>query len=159
LKIFSHSKLFPLDIPGWHAPFPSIFIVYEMRVRGYHPFQTINPTKMPDSDVITWQDWVLDNGVFNMTGAIFVMMGRQSTVTIRFLLTLPQWQRPMMMSEGGLSSGTLGLEPLTSSEKVITDILAVTHAMSSWKACELEGTSWTGTAEENIEKSRSIQDP
>jgi len=24
--------------------------------------------------------------------------------------------------------------------------------MPSWKACEVEGTSWTGTAEENIQK-------
>jgi hypothetical protein len=59
-----HGKAIVIDIPDWHAPFPSIFIVPEMRVRGYHPFQTINPN-MPDSDVITWQDWVLDDGVFD----------------------------------------------------------------------------------------------
>jgi hypothetical protein len=39
-----------------------------------------------------------------------------------------------------------------SSEKVIADTLAARHAMPSWKACELEGTSWTGTVEKNIEK-------
>lgn len=65
----------------------------------------------------------------------------------------------MTMSEGGLSSGTHRLEPLTSSEKVIADMLEATHAMPPWKACELEGTSWTGTAEENLENYRSIQYP
>jgi hypothetical protein len=65
----------------------------------------------------------------------------------------------MTTSEGGLSPGTHGLRPLTSSEKVIADILAAIHAMPSRKACELKGTSWTGTAEENIETYRYIQDP
>jgi len=35
---------------------------------------------------------------------------------------------------------------------VIADILAATRAMPSWKACQMEGTGWTGTAEENIQK-------
>ncbi|KAF8338519.1 hypothetical protein F5887DRAFT_982643 [Amanita rubescens] len=35
---------------------------------------------------------------------------------------------------------------------VIADILAATRAMPSWKACQVEGTDWTGTAEENIQK-------
>jgi len=65
----------------------------------------------------------------------------------------------MTTSESGVSPGTHGLRPLTSSEKVIADMQATTHAMPSWKACELEGTSWTGTAEQSIEKYCSIQDP
>ena len=55
-----------------------------MRVRGCHPFQTINPNT-PDSDVIIRQDWVLDDGVFDNDRVIFVVM-RQSTVTLGFLL-------------------------------------------------------------------------
>jgi hypothetical protein len=39
---------------------------------------------------------------------------------------------------------------------VITDILTATCAMLSWKACQIEGMSWTGTAEENIQKYASI---
>lgn len=31
-------------------------------------------------------------------------------------------------------------------------ILAATRAMPSWKACQMEGASWSGTTEENIEK-------
>ena len=32
----------------------------------------------------------------------------------------------------------------------ISDILAATYAMPSWKACQMEGTRWTGTGEENM---------
>jgi len=53
------------------------------------------------------------------------------------------------MNVGGSSSGERALEL---NENVITDILAATRAMPAWKACEMEGTSWTGTAAENIEK-------
>jgi len=33
---------------------------------------------------------------------------------------------------------------------VIAEILGVTHVMPSWKACQMEGMSWAGTAEENM---------
>jgi len=35
-------------------------------------------------------------------------------------------------------------------------ILAVSREMPSWKACIIEGTSWEGSAEENIAKYRDI---
>lgn len=35
---------------------------------------------------------------------------------------------------------------------VIADILAATHAMPSWKACQMENTSWSGTTDENIQR-------
>jgi len=41
---------------------------------------------------------------------------------------------------------------VTMNEDVVNDILAATHAMPSWKACQMEGTTWTGTGEENIKK-------
>src|SRR5216684_8247246 len=34
----------------------------------------------------------------------------------------------------------------------IVTILAATRGSNSWKACQMEGTSWDGTAEENIQK-------
>ena len=43
-----------------------------------------------------------------------------------------------------------GRPTLTFNAYVVVDILAAMHAMPSWKACQIEGTSWTGTAEENI---------
>jgi hypothetical protein len=51
-----------------------------------------------------------------------------------------------MSADGASSSqGTLALDA-----EVIADILAVTLAMPSWKACQVEGTSWIGTAEGNM---------
>ena len=49
----------------------------------------------------------------------------------------------------GTSSGTRKLEL---NAGVIADILAATHAMPSWKACQMENTSWSGTADENIRR-------
>jgi hypothetical protein len=39
-----------------------MFIIHEMRVRGFHPFQPVAPT-VPDD--IPWQDWILSNQVFD----------------------------------------------------------------------------------------------
>ncbi|KAG2075212.1 hypothetical protein BDR04DRAFT_1150510 [Suillus decipiens] len=57
-----HGKAIALDMKDHHAPFPSLFIIHEMRVRGYHPFQPIAPA-MPDD--IPWQDWISSDGVFD----------------------------------------------------------------------------------------------
>jgi hypothetical protein len=48
-----HGKAIALDIRDHHAPFPSRFILHEMRVRGFHPFEPVQPT-MPDD--VLWQD-------------------------------------------------------------------------------------------------------
>ena len=42
-----HGKAITLDIKDKHMPFPSLFIIHEMRVRGFHPFQPVVPT-VPD---------------------------------------------------------------------------------------------------------------
>lgn len=58
------------------------------------------------------------------------------------------------MAAGGASTGasTDGYRPLELNNDFIADILAATHAMPSWKACVMEGTSWDGTAEENVQR-------
>ncbi|KIM74763.1 hypothetical protein PILCRDRAFT_14201 [Piloderma croceum F 1598] len=53
-----HGKAIALDIKDKYAPFPSLFIIHEMRIRGFHPFQPVVPT-VPDD--ICWQDWNLDH--------------------------------------------------------------------------------------------------
>ncbi|KAH9990337.1 hypothetical protein BJV77DRAFT_621645 [Russula vinacea] len=42
-----HGKAIALDIRDRHAPFASLFILHEMRVRGFHPTKPIEPA-MPD---------------------------------------------------------------------------------------------------------------
>jgi hypothetical protein len=136
-----HGKAIALDIKHRYVPFPSIFIIHEMRVRGFHPFQSVRPI-VPDD--ISWQDWISSEQVFDDASDSF------------------NHDRPPPNNDNGSAQAQLPIEPgtmpssgqhtLALNSDVIADILAATHAMPSWKACQIEGTSWTGTAEENIEK-------
>jgi hypothetical protein len=115
-----------------------------MRVRGFHPFAPLNPS-IPNN--IAWQDWILSDGVFNNVTHSFERQrpprNRNGNVTTQ--LQLPS----ATTSAVGTSSGgrTLAIDA-----NVIGHILAATRAMPSWKACQIEGTLWTGTAEENIQE-------
>ena len=141
-----HGKAIALDIRDRHAPFASLFILHEMRVRGFHPTKPIEPA-MPDD--IPWQDWILSDGVFdNATGFFKRDRPRDSGNNIYSAQSQPQFQ-PTTTTTGDVSSGERGV-PMNAD--VIADILAATRAMPSWKACQMEGTSWTGTAQENIER-------
>ncbi|KIJ51665.1 hypothetical protein M422DRAFT_243986 [Sphaerobolus stellatus SS14] len=64
-----HGKAVALDISNRYVPFPSLFIIHEMRVRGFHPFRPITPD-MPAP--ILWQDWILSDGVFDNTSNSFI---------------------------------------------------------------------------------------
>ena len=117
-----------------------------MRVRGFHPFQPVVPT-VPDD--IPWQDWissgrVLDNASnsLNRDGPPPRNDGDRSA----------EVQLPIHPMTTAAPSGQ---RALALDANVIADILAATRAMPSWKACEVEGMSWTGTAEENIQKYNS----
>lgn len=57
-----HGKAVALDIKDRHVPFPSLFIIHEMRVRGFHPFEPVSPA-VPDD--ILWQGWILSKEVFD----------------------------------------------------------------------------------------------
>ena len=139
-----HGKAVALDIRDRHAPFPSLFIIHEMRVRGFHPFEPVSPAI---SHELSWQDWILSDGVFDDTSGSFNRApppdngnaDNRSSAQPRLPTT----------SAGDRSSVGLMLELNAS---VIAEILSVTRAMPSWKTCQMEGTSWTGTAEENIQK-------
>jgi hypothetical protein len=67
-----HGKAIAIDINDQHAPFPSIFIIHEMRVRGHNPFQ---PTQPDLPDAIAWQDWLISDDLLldtpNPTNKIF----------------------------------------------------------------------------------------
>ena len=145
-----HGKAIALDIADKLAPFPSLFIIHEMRVRGIHPFHDTSPNVSNDNE-INWQDWILTSGVLNNTKSHFHRYGLCSTNNSG-TSELPQMiQMPSMTTSGGKSSAT-GTQSLELNEKVIADILAATYAMPSWKECQIEGTRWTGTAEENRQK-------
>jgi len=141
-----HGKAIAIDVKDRHSPFPSIFIIHEMRVRGFHPFQPISPT-IPDDN--PWQDWILLGGVLNNSSRSFKReyppsnLGKSTSAASQLQI------QPTSTSAGGAPPGTRTLDL---NADIIAEILAATHAMPSWKACQMEGMSWAGTAEENIQK-------
>ena len=60
-----HGKAVALDVGDRHAPFPGLFIIHEMRVRGHHPFA---PVTLDVPDEIPWQDWLVSKGVVRSDG-------------------------------------------------------------------------------------------
>ena len=145
-----HGKVVGLDPLDYHAPFPSLFIIHEIQVRGFHPFQSI-ALDVPDS--LPWQDWIeldmlkLDGtGLFNRNSNPLAARGTNTT--------LQPFTQPQMAGVGSASSGKSTL-PLPDADH-IAKILEVMYTLPSWKACVMEGTSWTGTAEENIQKYRDV---
>jgi len=136
-----HGKAIALDIKHKHAPFPSIFIIHEMRVRGFHPFRPVAPT-VPDD--IPWEDWIVSNHVFDDASDSFKHDRPPRNLSHGSAQAQPPFH-PMTTASSGQHTVALNAD-------IIADILAATRAMPSWKACQIEGTSWTGTAEENIKK-------
>ena len=137
-----HGKAVGLDINDSHAVFPSLFIIHEMRVRGHNPFHPTNPT-IPET--FGWQDWIVSDNLFNETTNAF----NRDVRAINRYTNVPLQNRPTT----GRSDGPSGGHTIVLDNSVIDEILAATRQSASWKACEMEGSiSWSGTAEENIQK-------
>jgi hypothetical protein len=92
-----HGKAIALDIADKHAPFPSLFIIHEMRVRGYRLFH--DTTVVPANNTIDWQDWVKTSGILDNTGSHFHRHGLHGSGVPK----LPQMpQIPLMTTSGGV---------------------------------------------------------
>jgi len=139
-----HGKAVALEAHHRHAPFPSLFIIHEMRVRGFHPFQPVNP------DIglaYPFQEWIVAGDLFDEASSSFKHNtsdaqhnpSEGSDTEMEVPTTPPQ--------DGGASDSLPALN-----RNNIADILAATYSLPSWKACVVDGTSWNGTAEENIQR-------
>jgi len=148
-----HGKAVALDILDLHAPFPSIFIIHELCVRAFNPFAPVSPDVPGD---LCWQDWIESEEVLNSDGSLGLFSHQgdhdHSARGINTTLTSLTPIQPQMA--GGVPSGRSTLPPLDGN--LIEKILASTYASPSWKACVVEGMSWAGTADENIEKYRQV---
>jgi hypothetical protein len=141
-----HGKAIALDIEDKYAPFPSLFIIHEMRVRGFHPFKPVVPTI---TNEISWPDWIVKNNMFDYASDSF-KRGRPTHSDNDTFSAQTQLQAEPTTT--GVDGGSSSQRTLALNADVISEILAAAHAMPSWKACQVEGTSWTGTAEENAKK-------
>ncbi|KIJ34415.1 hypothetical protein M422DRAFT_263558 [Sphaerobolus stellatus SS14] len=64
-----HGKAIALDINHYHAPFQFVFIIHEMCIHGFNPFQPIAPD-IPDT--ICWKDRMLLDSRFNNASTSFI---------------------------------------------------------------------------------------
>ncbi|KIY53591.1 hypothetical protein FISHEDRAFT_68804 [Fistulina hepatica ATCC 64428] len=125
-----HGKAIILDGTGdRHAPLPSLFIIHEMRVRGFHPFRPVAPDIPADGSLS--QDWIVSDGMFDSASGSFnrdtpPCSGNNNSVSVQAQL---QFQ-PTTTSADGAS---FGVRRVALNVDVIADILAWTHAMPSWK--------------------------
>ena len=108
---------------------------------------------MPDE--ILWQDWLVSEGVVRSGGGDggdggdgYFNRDCPPGADVYDIYGSIQPQAAATNTGGASSSGRT-LAPI---EDVLAGILAATHAMPSWRACEMENSSWEGTAEENIHK-------
>ena len=114
-----HGKAIALDIKDKYAPFPSLFIIHEMRVRGFHPFQPVVPT-IPDD--IPWQDWILSDQVFDNASDSFKRDRPPPNHNNSFSAQAQLPFHPTTTSADGASSSQC--TPVLNAD-IITDILGV----------------------------------
>jgi len=135
-----HGKAINLDVDDQRAPFPAIFLIHELRVRGFRPFDQ-EPDDIPTTS--QFQDWMIMDDSITSETASTANTGNQGSAGVA-----PE------SSSGGPAPGMMSLPPLN--DETIQDILTASRESVSWKACILEGASWDGTAEENTEKYRKL---
>ncbi|KAF8513092.1 hypothetical protein BU17DRAFT_53478 [Hysterangium stoloniferum] len=132
-----HGKAINLDISHHHAPFPSIFLIHEQRVRGFWPFvcEPNDILPMPES-----QGWLKADEVVSDPEREGGMSNSSMNLACKNMgSALGGEERP-------------GMTSLDLDANAIQEILLATYRSPSWKACMQEGTSWEGTAEENVAK-------
>ncbi|KAF7976605.1 hypothetical protein HWV62_6104 [Athelia sp. TMB] len=109
--------------------------------RDARPFAPPAP-EMPDA--CAWQDWIGAEGVWDEGAGSFRREGPPGNIYSGPAQAEVLLQIPHMAPDG---SHALALD-----QDAVANILAATRASASWRACVREGTSWAGTAEENVRK-------
>jgi hypothetical protein len=119
-----------------------------MRVRGFHPFR---PTDLDCSDEIGFQGWIMSRVSVDKSADTFTFKRDLPPVINEDPPAQLQFgpQIPSTNTDAGAGRGT---RRIILNNDVVAEILAATRASASWKACVVENTDWTGSAEENTAK-------
>ncbi|KAF5360468.1 hypothetical protein D9756_004542 [Leucocoprinus leucothites] len=134
-----HGKAIPLDIREPDTPFPSVFILHEMRVRGTYPFRPAEPD-IPEYQDITWQEWVLSEDLFdNVTG----LFRRDRPPGFRYSDeedVKASTEVPVLQCLGTtIPQGSPSHDMVNADNGVVDEILQATWELASWRACVQEG--------------------
>jgi hypothetical protein len=131
-----HGRAIALDVRDHCAPFATLFIIHEWRVRGFHPFQ--HAPSIPAE--ITWQQWISLSGVYDNDSGFIHDAADPLQDNNNNNIYQQVYQYQPSTSSGGPGGPTERLV-LAPNNDIIANILAATHAQPSWRVCEEENTN------------------
>ncbi|KAF5367420.1 hypothetical protein D9758_003614 [Tetrapyrgos nigripes] len=142
-----HFRYIGLRHQDRYSPIPTLFLIHECRVRGFHPFKSIQ--ELPSD--FQWADWIPQTAENDIDRSPLPPSSPPNN---------PPHEDSAGETGGGYdSTGSATGETrrfLTFDEHTIQGILQAQRNLPTWKACIIENTSWKGSAEENIEKYKEV---
>ena len=145
-----HGKAVKLDSGHRHSPLPILFLIQEMRTRGFYPWCTDRPIHRPLSTTYTVDD-IGRGGVADLGGASVNDTGGMD--------------EPDGSGGAASSCGEPGEPPSTGinqqyltfgnpfqDPELLESMRREWEQLPNWKSANIEGLTWEGTAEENARK-------
>jgi hypothetical protein len=145
-----HQKAIGLQPRDSHAVIPALFLIHECRVRGHNPFCR-NP---PIPENIEYADWIPKDG-----DNIQRLPPPRGLSEPDVEDTVGDKSKPENLAGLGTGADTghgVNMNELTWDQNTIQKILDAQRYLPTWKECIVEGTSWKGSAAENIVKYKEI---
>jgi hypothetical protein len=164
-----HGRAINLNADDSHLPFHGSFLIQEMRVRGRWPFRPDRPISLP----IKWQRWIHypadDDDDDHNNNEQHRSPDPAKEVATRDIPSAVMRMPPLLTAHQPLNEDTsFSANAATRQEPTFTPTNlfanpAKLRAMKSsfsqqpnWKAAVVEGETWEGTAEDNVEKWRTL---
>jgi hypothetical protein len=147
-----HGKSVVLDANHHRSPFPALFLIQEMRTRGFHPWCTDRPIRHPLSTTYT-----LDNnrggGVANLGGGSHTGVGLGGSGG----MGRPGGSGGAASSSSEFASTGTNQQYLVlgnpfQDPELLESMRRQWQQLPNWKSATVEGLTWEGTAEENARK-------
>ncbi|KAK7467599.1 hypothetical protein VKT23_004652 [Stygiomarasmius scandens] len=148
-----HGELVLLNPTDRLCPFQAIFLIHEWRVRGRWPFFSDRDVSLQRPEWMGHVSTRIQEGP-DVTPSSSTLIGASTSGTVPSTSTRPNEDGSLGRRVAAGNEITIRIGPPDAAQ--IERILAFSRESPSWKACIVEGTSWEGTAEQNIEKYREI---
>ncbi|KAH8823148.1 hypothetical protein DL96DRAFT_1616802 [Flagelloscypha sp. PMI_526] len=141
-----HGKAILLDPDNRRVPFYTLFIIHECRVRGMNPFAADRPIESS----FPYHNWTVRSSATSNN-----IEENPSTSDHRTLPLSQPSSAPQNNSSNEPSSSSAQFVTFThplASPEMLEEMVRRQRTENTWKACVMEGTSWEGTTQENIDK-------